>query len=666
MKSNKLIRYACMGVLGLSLASACSDIMDTEPFTSYSEELVWNTKATADAFVVGTYSSVLGLGDYTGNASYSVCTPYGNFDNLGSVSGFPRETYTVSSDYGISRFSTLRRCNLIIQNAEQSTGLSDEEKSQLVAEGHCLRGMVFLSQAQWLGRFIPATEVYSYPEDTVKFIQMDLTANPTESYKYVMDDFDAAIKGLPETSDAGRLNLYAAHILRSRAALQAYAYTKDDSYLNKALESCNAVINSGKYSLESTESGFKNMFLADGAYSSSEIILGYYRLANNTTCQSIDEIQVTIPNLPTGDLQKTGATQYFKNSSGAATFECWAQYFPTQDLVDQFLVTDEATGEAKNWWETSQFKNNTTELDPSTCKQGSLGQIKENEDGATVNRYMPTEQESADELVWSNGKTSRCITRYAELKDGSTKNISELMYENRDARFYGTVVYDGSEWMGEDMAINFRGNAWTGCREGNVSSWYTTNSNYYWRKGVYEVSPRPYVSNKTDYHYVVCRLAEAYLNAAEVYLYKGDVANAVAMLNVTRTTQGKLAASTASTLADAWKDYKRERICEFAFEGGSGLYFSMLRWGLANSANGAWNDNDGYVNADVIDELETPVSKIYISNDRKKMAVGYITFSEQYKRQFTPEHRYVMPIPQSFIDTRAAFGITTKQNPGWR
>lgn len=666
MKNNKLIRYACIGALGLSMLSSCSDIMDTEPFTSYSEELVWSTKATADAFVIGTYSSVLGLGDYTGNASYSVCTPYGNYDNLESASGFPRETYTVSSDYGISRFSTLRRCNLIIQNAAQSTGLSEEEKTQLAAEGHCLRGMVFLSQAQWLGRFIPATEVYSYPEDTVKFLQMDLTANPTESYKYVMDDFDEAVKGLPETSDAGRLNVYAAHILRSRAALQAYAYTKDATYLDKALESCNAVINSGKYSLENTENGFKNMFLADGAYSSSEIILAYYRLANNTTCQNISEIQITVPNIPNDNLAQTGATDRFNYSGGVQMFECWAQYFPTQDLVDQFLVTDAETGEAKNWWETSQFKNNTTELDPSTCQEGSLGVNLVDQNGASVERKMPTAQETAAQLTWSNGKTSSCITRYTQLNDGATKNISELMYENRDARFYGTVVYDGSEWMGEKISTKFGGNAWSGCRDGNVSSWYTTNSNYYWRKGVYEVSPRPYVSNKTDYHYVVCRLAEAYLNAAEAYLYKGDVSNAVKMLNVTRTTQGKLAASTATSAAEAWKDYKRERICEFAFESGSSLYFSMLRWGLANSANGSWNENDGYVNADVIEELETPVSKIYISNDRTKMAVGYITFSEQYKRQFTPEHRYVMPIPQSFIDNRAAFGIATKQNPGWR
>lgn len=150
---------------------------------------------------------------------------------------------------------------MIIEKATASTGISEAEKKELVAEGYCLRAMVFFAQAQQFGRIIPATRVFSYPEDIEIFKTLDLTANPTETYKYVMDDFDKAIEGLPESSAAGRLNVYAAHILRSRAALQAYAYTKDAAYLEKAKESCNAVISSGKYPLVTSQDAYKNMFL---------------------------------------------------------------------------------------------------------------------------------------------------------------------------------------------------------------------------------------------------------------------------------------------------------------------------------------------------------------------------------------------------------------------
>ena len=48
-------------------------------------------------------------------------------------------------------------------------------------------------------------------------------------------------------------------------------------------------------------------------------------------------------------------------------------YFPTQDLADQFLVTDEATGQALPWYETSQYTNNVDILDPTTIT--TAGQV---------------------------------------------------------------------------------------------------------------------------------------------------------------------------------------------------------------------------------------------------------------------------------------------------
>lgn len=103
MKTNKLISYACLSA-GLFMATSCVDIMDTEPFGSYPEDLVWNSKATAEAFIVGTYGSVLGLGEYKSSADYSYRTIYSAHDDFGSSDGFNRETYSVTSDFGINKF----------------------------------------------------------------------------------------------------------------------------------------------------------------------------------------------------------------------------------------------------------------------------------------------------------------------------------------------------------------------------------------------------------------------------------------------------------------------------------------------------------------------------------------------------------------------------------
>ena len=87
---------------------------------------------------------------------------------------------------------------------------------------------------------------------------------------------------------------------------------------------------------------------------------------------------------------------------------CWgirSGLFPTQDLVDAYLMKDEATGKWMNWWETSQMQ--------------ALG--------ITM---------GADGEITGEGADYR------------------KMFENRDKRFYATVTYDGS-YMGkkEEMYI---------------------------------------------------------------------------------------------------------------------------------------------------------------------------------------------------------------------
>ena len=50
---NKYIKKGLIYLAGGLFFVSC-DVMDTEPFESYSEDLVWNSKSTADAFVLQT------------------------------------------------------------------------------------------------------------------------------------------------------------------------------------------------------------------------------------------------------------------------------------------------------------------------------------------------------------------------------------------------------------------------------------------------------------------------------------------------------------------------------------------------------------------------------------------------------------------------------------
>lgn len=645
------IKYSLIG-LGLLSTVSCVDTLDTSPSESYDDATVWGSKSTAMAFVNSTYESVVasyyaGSGSCTSWESLTpnsaLCSQVG--DNMGSINTTATETgISNESNYGPNRASVLRRCNLIIHRVEESSTISDGDKPELIAHGRFLRGLVFFDQARKMGRFIPIMDVLS-STDTVA-ARIPMTKDVAESYRYVMADLRAAARDLPETAESGLPTKWAANVILSRAALQAYAYTKDRSYIELADSAASEVINNSGVSL-STSTG---MFNETDEYN-SEILWGYYRLRSNTMIGSYQELICTYPNISADDVTNSNSSTALRNPNGR-TFEGWGVYWPTQDLVDQFLVTDEATGEALPWYETSQYKENVTSNDPATLTEA--GQVDKYNQVRGDARRIPTPQDF--QQVRENFPN---FTRYDVLKPGATRNLTELMYEGRDKRFYTAVVYDSCQWIGETVTTNLGGNLSAGVRDREDGGWYNTATGYYWRKSNIEnPDPRAYYNCLVALHYNLARLGEAYLNLAEAKLLKGDIPAAVTALNATRTTHGGLAPSKATTEEEAWADYIRERNCELTHEGGD-LYFSYLRWGKYGGYA-----NHGRQPGDVVYDLDRPVHKIEISRDRKKVLVGQLTLLNSATRTFTTR-RYLFPIQQAFLNTREAYGLDHEQNEGW-
>ena len=645
------------GFLGLTLAvtmPSCIDTMDTKPASSFTGEVIWGSKSTVEAFINSIYDGVITGASYAGSGSsiaWESRTPNSvKASQVGEgIDDFATELgISTGNDYGVNFSGSLRKCNLVIKNVEENQTLSEADKASLIAQAKFLRGMIFFNQARKIGRFVPIT--MALDTENPEAANIPMTKTVAESYEYVIADLKAGVEGFPTTNSTGLPTRWAAQVFLSRAALQAYAYTNDASYLDIAINAASDVINNSGISLATGLEPGKSLWNETDLYN-PEILWAYYRNKDNTNVSSFEELMRTYPNISTDNVLNSQSPEALKQANGQ-TFEGWAIYFPTQDLVDQFLVTDEATGEALPWYETSQYVNNVNFLDPnSVTEPGQVDQYNQNSGDA---RRIPSPQ---DLTQTKDGYDT--FLRYHQLKDGSARDLSDLMYQGRDKRFYTSVVYDKSTWMNESITTNLGGNLSQGVRDREDGGWYNTVTGYYWRKSNIEnPEPRAYHASKVALHFNLARLGEAYMNLAEAQLLKKNIPAAVEALNATRVAHGGLAPSTATTEEEAWADYIRERNCEMCNEGGD-IYFSYLRWGKYGGYA-----NHGRTPGGIIADLDRPAYKIQISRDRTKLLIGQVTLLNSANRNFT-ERRYILPIAQSFLNTRAAFGLDANQNEGW-
>lgn len=603
MKINKYIvplLFCTAGVL-----QGCNDFLDTKPSESYSEELVWSSRSTAEAFILQTYNNV--IPKYTDFKTEDCLTTNSVYVYQGSPNAV-RELVDRGWDFGFGDFGTVRRCNLIIEKVAASP-IDEKSKTELIAEGKMLRAMTYYYQAKHTGRVIWVDRVLTEEDD----FNLGLTSTIKESYDYILKDLDDAIAGLPTESKAGRLNKNAALALKSEVCLTAAAYTGEKALFQQAIDAVDAIQG---YTLDSN---YEGMFNQDGTYSSPEIILARYRSKDNNTCGNT-LMQEMIPNQNNDAIKNFGCSPVMKTDF---IFECWMSHAPSQNLVDNYLVIDRLTNQAVPWNESTQFKNSVNEVPVSDVADMA---------------YDPKE------LVNGKGYVS---------KDGT--KLNELVYGNRDKRFYATIVYDSCLFYGETITMCQKGNLNRCSRVGNPGTSHMPLTNYMWRKSIYNVSPRPFVDVLTDYHYVVFRLGRVLMNKAEALLCQGKWQEAMNVINKTREVHGGLPASTATNLAEAWIDYKRERNVELPLEGD--YYWSLLRWGKYGQ-----EANHGLAPTSVIPELNCPATFSEISKDRQRMFVGQVQFTND-QREFRTR-RYLFPIPQGVINANPALS-DADQNPEW-
>lgn len=661
MKTKNILKNIFGGVViatTVGMATAC-DPLGVEPTTKVDEDRFWENPQLARAYVNNFYLiGESGSGDTFQSEQWSD-NCQGNCEsdwNTYRQEWFNQRKYDANN--GINGFSApwsgsyknIRSIYVGIDKISASGALDASVKNQLLGECHFFLAYVYFDMIKFWGtvpyvdKALNVTDETYIPQSKREVVFDNILANLDTSLDY----FTAA--SLPSHT-AGMVNEDVVNAFKSRVALYAacaaeasakgmhgsdlFKFEKNAKhYYELAYNAANAVTG---YDLESD---YATLFTSAEAHKSKESIWPVMFKLNQR-----GGFNPTSKNGPDG-------TYYGGTSDFSASWGIRSGLFPTQDLVDAYLMKDEADGKYKNWWETSQMV--------------ALG-ITKNSDGEIV------------------GET-------AEYRK---------MFENRDDRFYSTVTYDGSymcpeekksemyivqTWI-DDSKLDESGKNCLSLKYSALHAGMRTMDNltsvpeqrgsaqtltgYYSRKySQFEFYQNGTINTeqKTTCYFNI-RYAEVLLNKAEAAIKLGGKdSEAKSLINKIRNRAG-IGDYTGS---DLMTELKVQRRLEFAFECPGFRYFDLLRWGEAEGKNtidelnkpsrGLWISRKG-IESEVVGENGYPVEP----GDEGYFTPKFKTFSMStfatsvYDRKFDNARYYFVPYSITTLNDYTQL----KQNPGW-
>ncbi len=259
-------------------------------------------------------------------------------------------------------------------------------------------------------------------------------------------------------------------------------------------------------------------------------------------------------------------------------------------------------------------------------------------------RYFGPTGDFADRGGWAC-PTEELVQNY-QIKENGTyvdfdwSNPSHRAnpYENREPRFYASILYNGANWRGRKIET------FVGGKDGFTVYDFNTDfpgcvTGYFMRKYLQESNNT--VDYGSDTYWIEFRLAEVLLNMAEAYAQKGDVPTGYKYLNKIRKRAGVPLYPEGSNLDIFMEKLEKERMLELAFEGHR--YWDIRRWRRAE---------------EVIHGKRAHGVKI--TKDSNNNLIYEIIPIEQKDRYF-PEKYYYIPVPQSEIDRNNL----CEQTPPW-
>ncbi len=555
MKKSQLLSLLTLSTA--FLGGCIDDHLTTEPPTILTDEQVWSNPDMLTGVLANFYSRLPDYLNFNGETPHNTWASYdealySGITNADQVNGIIEYGYNTAStwNYGI-----VRDINLAIDNvtAAQSAALTEQIRSETIAELRFLRAWVYFDMVKRMGGVPLITEqmIYDFGGDP-SYLRRPRNTE-AETYEFIADEVDAIIDDLGNAGSRSRANRYTALALKSRAMLYAASIAKH-----------NAEMPGGGISTPGGEVGIPAS-RADEFYQAS--LDASLEIINNGPYELYEVNPDPGENFYETIVRKAGNTEVI-----------WARDYSVSG------------GVIHHW--------TLTIVPPSL----SISALSTNRGGG----LSPSLQlvETFDQLDGSPGV-------FEGVGDGTVAgqanwiyyDTPEEIFEGRDGRLYGTVIYPGTSARGSQVQIQagvYRWNEATGQYdkyEGGRNDgyefnpdWvvtgadgpravenYVTTTGFYLRKYMDPVIANATSATGSDVWLVRFRLGEIYLNAAEAAFELGLEGEALGYINALRERAGFPPNSLTMLTRDKLRS---ERWAELAFE--DHRFWDLKRWRTAH------------------------------------------------------------------------------------
>lgn len=536
-----------MALTAVTAVVGCNDdFTNITPLSEVSETSVWSDPGLADAAVRGIYNG-LGSGGMEEQMLASL-SDEAIFTHTGRGINTVNESRSNSADTGWideaydwnTMYDFLRDANIAIKNLNEG-GLDDTDlRDRLLGEALFLRAYFYQQLARHYGGVALVDAPFELDSD------FSIPRNTfEETINFIVADCDAAFALLDgKNLESGRADAATALALKARVLLYAASDLHDISVASQ------------------------NSDLISG-YSNPEL-LGY-------TSGSQQERWTAAKNAAKAVLDYSDAGYQFGLAEPVSLEEGEQNYTnihlardggETDAIFNRQFVESEGPGRRVGLWNGPNGYHNWAGNTPL--------------------------QNLVDDYGMSDGSEF----------DWDNPEHSNAPYQNREPRFYATILYDGADWKPRPSDAASRDPAnqiQTGqyeimeggkktthfgldTRQGPIEDWNGTRSGYYMKKFV---NPDPDFVDQNDFQSIpwpFFRYTEMALNYVEAVMEAdGDDAEARAWLNQIRFRVG-LPAVTASG-QELMQIYRNERRLELAYE--DHRYHDARRWMIAPTTLGA-------------------------------------------------------------------------------